>query len=73
MKFATNSLEGRSIDFFWTSDLLNLSAFHHGNPVGDGKGFFLVVGNVYGGYAKFFLHFFNGGPHLHTQLCIQIG
>ena len=44
-------------DFVGSADLVAGTVFHDGNAVGEGEGFFLIVGDVDCGNAKSFLEF----------------
>ena len=64
---------GVAVDQFGGVVLLNLALIHDGHLVGDGEAFLLVVGNEDGGNAELLLHALNLGPHLNTELSIEIG
>ena len=49
-----------------------MAVLHDGDPVGDGEGFLLIVGDVDGGDAQTPLQLLDDGAHLHSQLGVQI-
>jgi hypothetical protein len=50
-----------------------LSVFHEDDTVGDGEGFFLVVGDVDGGAAGGFADSADFGAHFEAELGVEIG
>ena len=61
------------IDAARSAYLLDHPVLHNGDPVRDSHGFFLVMGYIDCCYTYLMLQFLNDIPHLHPQLCIQIG
>ena len=49
-----------------------MAVLHDGDPVGNGQGFLLIVGDVDGGDAEAPLKLLDDGTHLHSQLGVQI-
>ena len=55
-----------------SSYLLDHSKLHYSYPVGYGKGFLLVMGDIYRGDPHLFLYVSYGASHLYPQLCIKV-
>jgi hypothetical protein len=55
------------------ADLLDDAGAHDRDPVAEGHGLGLVVGDVDGGGAELVLEPGHGRPHLHPQLGVQVG
>jgi hypothetical protein len=64
---------GPLIQLLGGADLLNDPGAHDRDPVAEGHGLGLVVGDVDGGGAELVLEPGHGGPHLHPQLGVQVG
>ena len=63
---------GLGVDVTGGADLHDVAVLHDGDPVGDGEGFLLIVGDVDGGDAQTPLQLLDDGAHLHSQLGVQI-
>ena len=63
---------GLGVDVTRGADLHDVAVLHDGDPVGNGEGFLLIVGDVDGGDAQTPLQLLDDGAHLHSQLGIQI-
>ena len=64
---------GLGVDLVGGADLHDAALLHNGDPVGNGQGLLLVVGDVNGGDAQAALELFDDGAHLHPQLGVQVG
>ena len=64
---------GVIVNFIGCADLFNVALVEHGDAVGQGQGFLLIVGDVDGGNAEIPLHLFQLVAQLHPQLGVQIG
>ncbi len=63
----------RAVDILRPCDLLELAGAHHGDTVGHGERFFLVVRDVDGRDLELLLELADLGTHLHAQLCVEVG
>jgi len=60
------------VEFHGHSHLLEDALVEHGNPVRDGVGLFLVVGDEDGGEREFALQVENLAAHLHAQVGVEV-
>ena len=67
------AVPGLVVNLFRRPDLLDAAPIHHDDPVGGGKGFLLVVGDVDRGEAERLLQFPQLNAHLDSQAGIQVG
>ena len=63
----------RAVDILRPCDLLELAGAHHGDAVGHGERFFLVVRDVDGRDLELLLELADLGAHLHAQLGVEVG
>ena len=61
------------VDGLRTRRLLDLALVHDSNAVGDRECLLLIMGDIDRRDADLFLYRADRGPHLHAQLCIEIG
>ncbi|KAF5061341.1 hypothetical protein DSECCO2_316160 [anaerobic digester metagenome] len=61
------------IDLFRGADLSDFAFFHQDNPIGQGQGLFLIVGDKEHGDVQLALEFFQLFPHANAQSGVQIG
>ena len=63
---------GATINVFRFADLGNFAAFENGHPVGNGEGFFLVVGHVDGREARLFADPTDFGSHFQSEFGVEV-
>ena len=63
----------RAVDILRPCYLLELAGAHHGDTVGHGERFFLVVRDVDGRDPELLLELADLGAHLHAQLGVEVG
>ena len=61
------------IKFVWRPNLLNLTAVHHHDPVGQRHRLDLVVRDIDSRGLNLLVYPFDFRAHLNAQLCVQIG
>ena len=61
------------VDILGRSDVLDNAILHDSDPVGNGHGLLLVMGDVNSSDIDAVLDVLDDGPHLHPELGVQIG
>src|SRR3546814_732406 len=64
---------GCMVNIEWPAAVLDNAVAHDQDLIGHGHCFDLVERDVYRGGTQALMQRFDFGPHLHTQLCIQVG
>ena len=64
---------GVAVDLVGGADLLDIALVEHRDPVGEGQGLLLVMGDVDGRDAEVLLHLFQLVPELDPELGVQVG
>src|SRR3546814_518239 len=72
-KASDKEVIGSIVKIEWPAALLDNAVAHDQDLIGHGHCFDLVVRDVYRGGTQALMQRFDFGPHLHTQLCIQVG
>ncbi len=64
---------GAGVDFDGGADLFDTAVAHDGDAAGEGKGFFLIVGDVEAGDAGFGVEALDFGAHVVAEFGVEIG